>query len=232
MKRNLSILIALALALWGCAAQPRQELQAARMALAQAYAIGAEKLAPLEYRAASAALSDGEDLVRRGRYAQAREILPFAEAHAQEAALKARQQQTDLELRKLRQQKETAAMKTESPQASPMPKVVKKALTQPAALKPPPLPPQPPPLHYTVADGETLWTIAARQEVYFDSLLWPLLYKANRDQIKDPRQIYPGQVLNVPRDLTREEQEEARETARASDIFPVENMAQSPSSGN
>lgn len=229
MLRHLFIFIVLSLLLGGCATQPRQELQAARMAVAQAYAIGARQLAPHEFEEAARALSDSEDLVRRGRYAQAREILPFAEARARDAANMARQQLANLELQKLRQQKEQASIKNESPPARPIPKIVKRALTRPAA-PPPPAPPQPPPVQYTVTDGETLWTIAAQKDVYVDSLLWPLLYKANRDQIKDPRQIYPGQVLNIPRDLTSEEKEEARETARASDIFPVENLVQSPTS--
>lgn len=76
---------------------------------------------------------------------------------------------------------------------------------------------------YVVKDGETLWTIAARPELYGDALLWSLLYQANRDQIKDPRQIYPEQVLSVPRDLSEEELQEAREWARKSEVFPVEN---------
>jgi hypothetical protein len=52
-------------------------------------------------------------------------------------------------------------------------------------------------------------------------MLWPLLYQANRDQIKDPRQIFPGQTLSVRRDMTEKELEEARQKARESDIFPV-----------
>lgn len=73
-----------------------------------------------------------------------------------------------------------------------------------------------------MTEGETLWTIAARKDIYFDSFLWPLIYQANRDQIKDPRQIYPGQVLSIPRDTSETEKEEAREKARKSDVFPVQ----------
>ncbi|MBE0597892.1 MAG: LysM peptidoglycan-binding domain-containing protein, partial [Desulfuromonadales bacterium] len=81
---------------------------------------------------------------------------------------------------------------------------------------------------YQVGADETLWAISARREVYGDPLLWPLLYQANRDQIKDPRQIYPGQVLSIPRDTSSREREEAREKARRSDIFPVETLQSSP----
>ncbi len=73
--------------------------------------------------------------------------------------------------------------------------------------------------NYRVRSGENLFAIAARRNVYGEALLWPLIYKANRDQIKDPQQIYPGQVLTIPRTVTEEEKEEARTTARESKIF-------------
>ena len=49
---------------------------------------------------------------------------------------------------------------------------------------------------YEVREGDTLWSIA--EEVLGDPSLWPALYRANRDRIKDPRQVYPGQRLSVP----------------------------------
>lgn len=66
-----------------------------------------------------------------------------------------------------------------------------------------------PPTH-TVRRGETLPQIAQHPDVYGDATLWPLLYRANRDQIKDPRSISAGQVLKIPRSITREEAAEAR----------------------
>ncbi len=89
------------------------------------------------------------------------------------------------------------------------------------APQPKPKPKAKPVASYDVVEGETLWTISALPQVYNEGLLWPLLYQANRDQIKDPRQIFPGQTLSVRRDMTKEELEEARQTARESDIFPV-----------
>ena len=74
---------------------------------------------------------------------------------------------------------------------------------------------------HIVEEGETLWTIASQPWVYNDPHLWPLLYKANRDQISDPRRVYSGQVLSIPRDLSPAELEEADQKARSSDIFPV-----------
>ena len=69
---------------------------------------------------------------------------------------------------------------------------------------------QPNLLRYTVRRGETLPQIAARSEIYNDSSLWPLIYRANRDQIRDPKQLWPGQLLKIPRNFTRDEALEAK----------------------
>jgi nucleoid-associated protein YgaU len=53
-----------------------------------------------------------------------------------------------------------------------------------------------PGVFHDVQRGDTLATIAA--ETLGDPSLWPALYRANRDQIRDPDLIYPGQVLLVP----------------------------------
>ena len=55
------------------------------------------------------------------------------------------------------------------------------------------------PSTYTVRRGETLPQIAGRTEIYNDASLWPLIYRANRDQIRDPKRLWPGQVLTIPR---------------------------------
>jgi nucleoid-associated protein YgaU len=49
---------------------------------------------------------------------------------------------------------------------------------------------------HEVKPGESLWTIAADR--IGDPFLWPALYRANRDQIKDPATVYPGQKLAIP----------------------------------
>lgn len=56
------------------------------------------------------------------------------------------------------------------------------------------------PTTHVVKKGECLWYIAGYEEVYGNPLKWPLIYKANKDKIKDPDLIYPGQVLDIPRD--------------------------------
>jgi nucleoid-associated protein YgaU len=224
MPRLTLTIIALAALLWGCAKPPRDELQAARMAVANAYAAGAAELAANDYQAAGEALSEGERFARQGNYKMAREVLPFAEVLAHRAILKAREEQTIRELQKIREQQQTAEPAREESKRPPTPPT-KKAISIPApGSKPAPVspPPPPPPLtRYVVSAGDALWSIAARKEVYGDPLLWPIIYRANRDQIKDPRQVYPGQTLNIPRGVSAAELEEARNGARLSDIFPV-----------
>ncbi|MCT8328106.1 LysM peptidoglycan-binding domain-containing protein [Albidovulum sediminis] len=48
----------------------------------------------------------------------------------------------------------------------------------------------------TVQPGFTLWGIAT--ENYGDGFLYVRVYEANRDQIRDPDLIYPGQIFTVP----------------------------------
>jgi len=78
------------------------------------------------------------------------------------------------------------------------------------------------PSRYRVKRNETLASIARRREIFNDYFMWPLIYKANRDQIRDPDIIFPGQELVIPRDMTLEEIIEARKKAHAPapDIVP------------
>jgi LysM repeat protein len=66
------------------------------------------------------------------------------------------------------------------------------------------------PTSYTVRRGETLPQISARAEIFNDSVLWPLIFRANRDQIRDPKRLWPGQILVIPRNYSRSDADEAR----------------------
>ncbi|AUQ54582.1 LysM peptidoglycan-binding domain-containing protein [Phaeobacter inhibens] len=48
----------------------------------------------------------------------------------------------------------------------------------------------------TVQEGDTLWAIS--RERYGDGLLYVRVFDANREAIRDPDLIYPGQVFSVP----------------------------------
>jgi len=67
---------------------------------------------------------------------------------------------------------------------------------------------------HTVVRGECLWRIAGYPSIYSDPFLWPLIYSANRDKIKDPDLIFPGQVFNIPRDSSKAEKAKAIHKAR------------------
>ncbi len=49
---------------------------------------------------------------------------------------------------------------------------------------------------YVVKSGDSLSKIA--KEVYGDANRWPEIFEANKDKIKDPNLIYPGQELRIP----------------------------------
>jgi len=48
--------------------------------------------------------------------------------------------------------------------------------------------------YYTIERGDTLSGIAARHS----GISWQQIYEANRDVIKDPDKIYPGQKIRIP----------------------------------
>lgn len=68
---------------------------------------------------------------------------------------------------------------------------------------------------YRVKKNDCLWAIAGKPGIYGDSFDWPLLFKANRDQIQDPDLIYPRQDLKVQKVYSTEEMNRARQTAMA-----------------
>lgn len=67
--------------------------------------------------------------------------------------------------------------------------------------------------HYTVEAHDTLWGIAGKSDIYSDNFQWPLIFKANRDQIKDPDLIYPKQDFSIDKNATSEEVSHARDLA-------------------
>jgi len=54
------------------------------------------------------------------------------------------------------------------------------------------------PTKYVVKKGDSLWKIAGK--VYHNPLKWPKIFRANKEKIKHPNRIYPGQVLTIPWD--------------------------------
>lgn len=54
----------------------------------------------------------------------------------------------------------------------------------------------------TVQPGNTLWGIS--RERYGQGILYVQVFEANRDKIRDPDLIYPGQIFNLPDDTVKE----------------------------
>ncbi len=47
-------------------------------------------------------------------------------------------------------------------------------------------------------DRDCLWNIAAKTTIYGDAFMWPKIWQANTDQIRNPDIIFPGQELMIP----------------------------------
>ena len=67
---------------------------------------------------------------------------------------------------------------------------------------------------YVVKKGDTLWGISSMGKIYQDPFQWPLLFKANRDQVADPDIIEVGQELDVKEGLTSTEKDDAIQKAK------------------
>jgi nucleoid-associated protein YgaU len=220
---RLLLFIILTSLLSSCAKPPLQEMDAAEYLVERAYALDAMEFAPTEYTAARTALNDARQAMEDKDYGDAEDSVEFALKHVRRAIIITEEGKARRAAEEARQIREEEARQAELAMEKTMEAERQKQVSKP---KPKPEPkPEPkkiePVSNYDVGEGETLWTIAAQPQVYHEGLLWPLLYQANRDQIKDPRQIFPGQTLSIRRDMTPEELEEARQTARESDIFPV-----------
>jgi nucleoid-associated protein YgaU len=223
------------LLLAACAKPPRQELDATEYLVARAYAYQAPDYAPDEYQSAFSALEDGRRLIDRHDYKGAQSSLAFARQHALRAyniteMIKAREAQEE-ELRRAaeeeirrkaeeearRKAEEEARRKAEEEARRKAAEEARKASEARMLIE------------YRVGSNDTLASIAGLIGVYSDPMLWPLLYQANRDQIKDPAQIYVGQILKIPRGLPIADLESARQKAREAGLFGLPPNSDKPS---
>lgn len=225
-----------ALVLGGCAKPPTSELEDARRRVARAGEIGAEDWSPGEYELAIRALAAAEQQVADKQYRAALRTLELVQRYADSARKETaralarvaeEEQRAEQErLAEEQRQAEQARLAEEQRQAAERERqrrqqeAAARARAEEAARQSPQEPPPPVKVdRYEVRPGQNLALIAQQPEVYDDKLLWPLIYRANRDQIKTPQEISSGQILVIPRDKNREELEAARQEARELNLF-------------
>ena len=63
--------------------------------------------------------------------------------------------------------------------------------------------PQPRVDTYQVQRGDHMWKIAGKPDIYNDPYKWPRIWSANCETVSDPNLIYPDQMLNIIRDLEK-----------------------------
>jgi nucleoid-associated protein YgaU len=236
MFKRLLLMIAAVVALSSCATPPVAELEDAKDVVARAYAAGAAQFSPGEYQLASSALQAAELQVNEHDYRKAVRTLELARRYADEALrltadskkklaadrAKAAEKKRQAELKKQQELKRQAELKKQQELKKRRAKEKKKKEVPPIVEKSPVVEVKPVLVDkIEVRSGENLAKIAARKEVYDDPFLWPLIYKANRDQIKDPTEIFSGQTLVVPRDKSRDEADAARREARELNLFDL-----------
>lgn len=109
-------------------------------------------------------------------------------------------------------QAEPPPMEASAPPEVPTP-VPTEAPPPPVVEEPTPEPTVNPCRDYIVVKGDTLWDISGSNNGYNDYFLWPLIFKANRDQIKDPDLIYPKQDFCIRQDFTDADKKKATKDA-------------------
>ncbi|WP_035497239.1 LysM peptidoglycan-binding domain-containing protein [Citrifermentans bremense] len=207
-----------------CATQPPRFRDEASARLEQLKLRGGERLHPNEYAGTLQAFFKGDALLLASEREEADRYfeLTLLKAELLEKTLdeeKAREQaaRERAEEEKRRTEREKKAREEAERRAQAKAAAEERAKREAAeAERRKPKPQKEPQLvaSYTVRRGESLPLIASRPEVYGDRVLWPLLYRANRDQIRDPRHIWPGQVLRIPRNQGRDDISEARRYAQ------------------
>jgi nucleoid-associated protein YgaU len=80
---------------------------------------------------------------------------------------------------------------------------------------------------YSVVRGDNLWNISGKDEVYADPYQWPLIYKTNRDKIKDADLIYPGQVFDIDQNASASEIDAAVNHAKTRGAWSLGDTEQS-----
>ena len=200
----------------GCARVTPTWQEEAKSAITGVYTKGAQKEFPVEYGNALEMYNKGEEFLKEDEVKEADELFHFSwiKARLLDQELAEVKAKRDEEARDEGKKKETERLPPvrdlERKSAKGREELEARKISEKSKL----LKERPHPVSHTVKRGETLPQIASQSDVYNDYRLWPLLYRANRDQIRDPKHIWPGQVLRIPRNHSREEIAEARRYAQ------------------
>ncbi|CAH2030679.1 LysM peptidoglycan-binding domain-containing protein [Trichlorobacter ammonificans] len=220
---SLAILLAVLLVLAGCTSHVPVWRQKAQQTLAQLEREGVARSHPDDFASVASVFREGERLLtveeeamladERYRLAYQKGIVLKMDAAFYHAQLMEEARQRELQRQAALAEEERRRREAEERQAqqASVDRKDKTAGTRQQAAGHDERPPGP--TSYTVRRGETLPQVAARAEIYNDAALWPLIYRANRDQIKDPYQLWPGQVLKIPRGFGKDDAIEARRQA-------------------
>jgi hypothetical protein len=226
MSTRLIILFVLFMGLTGCASVELRWRHDAGLLHDRLRLIGADKLLPDEFRSLEETLSKGAACLQEGDEEASEKFYRLAltkgllfernvamerERRTEAARLKAAAEQSELK-RQMAIREEQLRLAEEKSRVEA--DAAAGAAVRDKAGKPQPVRERQLAVYHTVKRRETLPQIAAQSDVYNDHTLWPLLYRANRDQISDPRQIWPGQALRIPRNASRYDIVEARRYAQ------------------
>lgn len=223
MRPGLILAIVASLVVSGCSATAPVWRKRVEVALNDLDRMGAKTAYPQEFRGLLETFEHGDAVLYVQKDSQAADILyrlalQKSESlrleylrqkaiQAEEARRKAAEEQARAEEERLAREAaeaEQRLLEQERQQALEQERAAKESKQSPQII-------QQLSTRYTVRRGETLPQIAGRSEIYNDVTLWPIIYRANRDQIRDPKRLWPGQVLIVPRHYSRDEEHEARQ---------------------
>lgn len=82
---------------------------------------------------------------------------------------------------------------------------------------------------YSVVNGDNLWSISGKAAVYANPFQWPLIYKTNRNKIKDADLIFSGQVFDIDQNASASEIDAAVNHAKTRGAWSVGDSEQSDS---
>jgi len=182
----------------GCASTPDEGAtqETAEQAIADAKATNAQaKDMNAEWRDTAKIIASAEDALAAGDYDKAVELANKAQRQAENAMQQAKSEQD-----RLNEEGATTGLADEDTSAAAMSSGEDS---------------------YQVEGGDNLWNISGKDSIYANPYQWPMIYKANRDKIKDADLIYPGQVFDIERNASGADIDAAIDHAKSRGAWSV-----------